>query len=146
MPVIATLEELEKDALIKILSEPKNSLIKQYSRLFELDNVEIEFKPEALVSIAERAIKRKVGARGLRSILETFLVDIMYKVPSLKDVSKVVIDETVVSGESEPLIIYSNTASLEDKKSKKKKSKEAKETKTLKDSDSKEKAIAGKED
>jgi len=144
LPVVATLEELTKEALIQILTEPKNSLIKQYAKLFELDNVEIEFRDEALTAVAEKAIKRKVGARGLRSILESFLVDVMYKVPSLKDVSKVIIDETVVEGESEPLIIYSNTASLEDKKSKKKKS-STKES-TVKESNSKEKAIAGKDD
>jgi ATP-dependent Clp protease ATP-binding subunit ClpX len=108
LPVHATLEELDEDALISILTEPKNALVKQYGKLFEMEDVELEFREEALRAIARRAMERKTGARGLRSILETILLDIMYDLPSMDGVSKVVIDEGVISGESEPLLIYKN--------------------------------------
>jgi len=109
LPVHATLEELDEEALISILTEPKNALIKQYSKLFEMEDVELEFRDEALRAIARKAMQRKTGARGLRSILETTLLDIMYDLPSLEGVSKVVIDEGVINGESEPLMIYKST-------------------------------------
>jgi len=107
LPVIATLTELTEDALIQILTEPKNSLVKQYAKLFEMEGVELEFREDALRAVAVKAMARKTGARGLRSILESVLLDTMYEIPSLEGVSKVVIDASVISGESEPLLIYS---------------------------------------
>ncbi len=106
LPVIATLDELDEEALIQILTEPKNSLTKQYGRLFEMEGVELEFRTDALRSIAKRALERKTGARGLRSILENVLLDTMYEIPSAEHVSKVVIDENVISGDAKPLLIY----------------------------------------
>jgi ATP-dependent Clp protease ATP-binding subunit ClpX len=108
LPVHAVLEELDEDALMMILTEPKNALVKQYSKLFEMEDVELEFRDEALLAIARKAMERKTGARGLRSILENTLLDIMYDLPSLNSVSKVVIDEGVIKGDSEPLMIYEN--------------------------------------
>lgn len=108
LPVIATLDELDEDALVRILSEPKNALTKQYEKLFELDHVEVEFREDALRAVAKKAMERKTGARGLRSIMENVLIDTMYDLPSLKDVSRVVIDESVVKEESDPLLIYDN--------------------------------------
>lgn len=108
LPVIATLEELDEPALIKILTEPKNSLIKQYARLFEMEDVELDFREDALRAIAKRAMERKTGARGLRSILEATLLDTMYEVPSKENLVKVVIDEGAIKGDSEPLLIYEN--------------------------------------
>ncbi len=109
LPVIATLEELDSDALVKILTEPKNSLTKQYSKLFEMEGVEVDFREDALLAIAERAMERKTGARGLRSILESVLLDSMYNIPSRNDVIKVVIDESVIRGDSEPLLVYQSS-------------------------------------
>jgi ATP-dependent Clp protease ATP-binding subunit ClpX len=109
LPVIATLEELDEDALINILTEPKNSLTKQYSKLFELEGVELDFREDALKAIASKAMVRKTGARGLRSILEEALLDTMYEVPSAKNVEKIVIDESMINGDSEPLIVYSSS-------------------------------------
>ena len=106
LPVIATLEELDEEALVQILTEPKNSLTRQYGRLFEMEGVELEFRTDALKAIAQRALKRKTGARGLRSILESVLLDTMYEIPSIEHVSKVVIDENVISGNAKPLLIY----------------------------------------
>jgi len=106
LPVVATLEELDEEALVRILTEPKNALVKQYQRLFEMEGAELEFRDDALRAIARKAMERKTGARGLRTILEQILLDTMYDLPSLKNVSKVVIDESVVQGESEPLIIF----------------------------------------
>ena len=106
LPMIATLDELDEKALIKILLEPKNAITKQYSKLFKMENVEIEFRENALLAIAKKAKERKTGARGLRTILENVLLDTMYNLPSLPDVSKVVIDEAVISGETEPYLIY----------------------------------------
>lgn len=106
LPVIATLEELDVDALVQILTEPKNSLTKQYSKLFEMEEVEVDFRPEALVAVAEKAMERKTGARGLRSIMENLLLDTMYRIPSEENVCKVVVDESVISGDSEPLLVY----------------------------------------
>ena len=107
LPIIATLMELTEDALVQILTEPKNSLIKQYAKLFDMEGVTLEFRDEALRAVAEKAMERKTGARGLRSILESVLLDTMYEIPSLEGVSKVVIDGSVIAGESEPLLIYS---------------------------------------
>jgi len=106
LPMIATLDELDEKALIKILLEPKNAITKQYSKLFKMENVEIEFRENALLAIAKKAKERKTGARGLRTILENVLLDTMYNLPSLPDVSKVVVDEAVISGETEPYLIY----------------------------------------
>jgi ATP-dependent Clp protease ATP-binding subunit ClpX len=108
LPMIATLDELDLDALVRIIKEPKNSLTKQYSKLFEMEDVEIQFRDDALRAIAKKARDRKTGARGLRSIMETVLLDTMYKIPSLERVSKVVIDAAVIEGESEPLLMYEN--------------------------------------
>jgi ATP-dependent Clp protease ATP-binding subunit ClpX len=109
LPVIATLEELDVEALVQILTEPKNSLTKQYSKLFDMEGVEIDFREDGLRAIAERGMERKTGARGLRSILEGVLLESMYNIPSLDDVSKVVIDESVIRGDSEPLLVYQNS-------------------------------------
>ena len=106
LPMIATLDELDEKALIKILLEPKNAITKQYSKLFKMENTEIEFRENALLAIAKKAKERKTGARGLRTILENVLLDTMYNLPSLPDVSKVVIDEAVISGETQPYLIY----------------------------------------
>ena len=106
VPVIATLEELDEEALIQILTEPKNALTRQYARLFEMENVELEFREEALRAVANKAMERKTGARGLRSILENMLLDTMYELPSMEGVTKVVVDEGVVNGENKPLFIY----------------------------------------
>ena len=108
LPMIATLEELDKDALIQILTEPKNSLVRQYGKLFEIEGAEIDFREEALIAVAEHALARKTGARGLRSILEASLLDIMYELPSTENVSKVVIDKGVIEGSNEPILIYEN--------------------------------------
>ncbi|MCW5589560.1 MAG: ATP-dependent Clp protease ATP-binding subunit ClpX [Legionellales bacterium] len=108
LPVIATLEELDESALISILTEPKNALTKQYEKLFEMEGVDLEFREDALRLVAKRAMERKTGARGLRSILENVLLDLMYEIPSKDGVSKVVIDENSVKGDSEPLLIYDN--------------------------------------
>lgn len=109
LPIVATLEELDESALVKILTEPKNALTKQYHKLFEMEGIEIEFREAALKKVAQKAMERKTGARGLRSILEHVLLDTMYDLPSLEEVSKVVIDESVVNGDSEPLLIFENT-------------------------------------
>lgn len=111
LPVTATLTELDEKALIQILCEPKNALTKQYAALFELEKTELEFREDALRAIAAKAMKRKTGARGLRSILENVLLETMYELPSISDVEKVVIDESVINGESEPLLIYSGNES-----------------------------------
>ena len=109
LPVLATLTDLDADALVTILSEPKNALIKQYQRLFGLENVELTFTPEALTAIANRAIKRKTGARGLRSILEEVLLDTMFDLPGLENVDEVVVNEEAISGVGEPLMIYADS-------------------------------------
>ncbi|MEE9444904.1 MAG: ATP-dependent protease ATP-binding subunit ClpX [Cocleimonas sp.] len=108
LPVIATLEELNEDALVRILTEPKNALTKQYSVLFDMEGVEIDFRDEALHAIARKAMDRKTGARGLRSIMEKTLLDTMYDLPSLEGVTKVVVDESVINGDSQPYLIYEN--------------------------------------
>ncbi len=106
LPVVATLEELDEDALIKILTEPKNALIKQYQHLFAMEGAELEFREDALRAIARKSMERKTGARGLRTIVENVLLDTMYELPSNDDISKVVIDENVILGKSEPILIY----------------------------------------
>lgn len=106
LPVVATLTELDLAALMQILSEPKNALVKQFGALFQMENVELEFREDALKAIAQKAMERKTGARGLRSIVENVLLDTMYDLPSMEHVSKVVIDETVIRGESQPILIY----------------------------------------
>ena len=108
LPMIATLDELDLEALVRIIREPKNSLTKQYYKLFEMEHVEIQFRDDALHAIAKKAQERKTGARGLRSIMEVVLLDSMYKIPSLEDVSKVIIDAAVIEGESDPLLMYEN--------------------------------------
>ncbi|WP_386071027.1 ATP-dependent Clp protease ATP-binding subunit ClpX [Tahibacter sp. UC22_41] len=106
LPVFATLEELDEIALVKILTEPKNAIVKQFKKLFEMEGAELEFRPEALTAVARKALKRKTGARGLRTILEQVLLDTMYELPSLEHVSKVVVDEAVINGQAEPYLIY----------------------------------------
>ncbi len=106
LPVVATLEELDEDALVQILTEPKNALTKQYEKLFEMEGCEIEFREEALRSVACKAMQRKTGARGLRTILEQVLLDTMYDLPSMDNVRKVVIDENVIVGGSKPYLIF----------------------------------------
>ena len=108
VPVVTTLDELDETALMQILTEPKNALTKQFAKLFKMEGVELEFRETALKAIAKRALDRRTGARGLRSIIEHALLDTMYDLPSLKGVSKVVIDEGLIKGESQPLLIYSD--------------------------------------
>ncbi len=112
LPVIATLEELDESALMTILTQPKNALTKQYSKLFEMEGAELEFREDALVAIAKRALVRKTGARGLRSIIEHVLLDTMYELPSMENVTKVVIDANVVNGTTKPLMIFADQAKL----------------------------------
>ena len=111
MPVIATLQNLDEKSLIKILKEPKNSLLKQYKKLFEFENVKLEFREDALSEIAKKAINKKTGARGLRSILESMLLKTMFSLPDMEDVESVTIDRMVAKGKSEPIITYSKTKS-----------------------------------
>lgn len=106
LPVVATLAELDEAALIQILNEPKNAITKQYGALFQMEEVDLEFREDALIAIAKKAMERKTGARGLRSIVEGILLNTMYELPSMEDVSKVVVDESVVKGESDPILIY----------------------------------------
>ena len=106
LPVVATLEELDETALIRILTEPKNAISKQFKKLFEMEGVELEFRQDALAAIARKALKRKTGARGLRTIVESVLLDTMYDLPSLENVSKVVVDESVIEHKSDPYLIY----------------------------------------
>ena len=107
LPVVTTLDELDETALVQILTEPKNALTKQFAKLFKMEGVDLEFREEALNAIAKRALARRTGARGLRSIIEHALLDTMYDLPSLKGVSKVVVDQSLVNGEGKPLLIYS---------------------------------------
>jgi ATP-dependent Clp protease ATP-binding subunit ClpX len=106
LPVVATLTELDEHALIQILQEPKNALTKQFKALFDMEDVELEFRQDALIAIAQKAMARKTGARGLRSIVEGVLLDTMYELPSMSNACKVVVDESVIKGESKPIIIY----------------------------------------
>jgi len=109
VPILATLEELDENSLVRILQEPKNSLIKQYKKLFEFENVKLIFKDEAILEIAKKAINKKTGARGLRSIIEALLLKTMFKLPAMDDIEEVIINESVVKNNSEPLIIHSRT-------------------------------------
>ena len=111
MPIIATLDDLNEKSLIKILKEPKNSLIKQYQRLFEFEEVTLEFKEEAIAEIARKAIAKKTGARGLRSILENILLKTMFELPDMENVVKVVVDAAAAKGASEPIITYGKKSS-----------------------------------
>jgi ATP-dependent Clp protease ATP-binding subunit ClpX len=106
MPVVATLRELDEDALVRILIEPKNAVVKQFRKLFEMDNCELEVREDALHAIAVKAMARKTGARGLRTILENVLLESMYDLPSMENVSKIVVDEAVIKGEAAPYVIY----------------------------------------
>jgi ATP-dependent Clp protease ATP-binding subunit ClpX len=106
LPVVATLEELDETALVEILTQPKNALIKQYQHLFEMEGTELEFRDDSLSAIAQKAMERKTGARGLRTILENILLETMYEIPSADNISKVVIDEGVILGTSDPLLVY----------------------------------------
>ena len=110
LPVLASLHELDENALVRILQEPKNALTKQYIKLLEMENVELDFRDDAVREIAKKAIKRKTGARGLRTILEDILLDVMFDVPSSESVKKVVLDASVVNGENEPYIIHESSA------------------------------------
>lgn len=109
LPIIATLDELDEAALVRILTEPRNSLTKQYQKLFDMESIELDFRADALIAVAKKALDRKTGARGLRSILENVLLETMYDAPSLEGVTKVVVDEAVIKGDSEPLMIYERT-------------------------------------
>jgi ATP-dependent Clp protease ATP-binding subunit ClpX len=111
LPVVATLQELDEHALVRILVEPKNALVKQYQQLFSMEGALLDIRDEALAAIARRAMARKTGARGLRTIMESTLLDSMYELPSLENVSKVVVDESVIDGESDPFIVYENMPS-----------------------------------
>ena len=113
MPIIATLNDLDEKSLIKILEEPKNSLIKQYKRLFEFENVELDFKSDALIEIAKKAITKKTGARGLRSILENILLKTMFDLPELENVLKITVDKSSAKGDSEPIITYGKKQSTD---------------------------------
>ena len=106
LPVIATLEDLDENALVRILTEPKNALTKQYSALFDMDDVRLEFREEALRAIARKAIERKTGARGLRSIMEGILMDTMFDIPTANDIEEVVINEDVVNDNASPLVVH----------------------------------------
>ena len=106
LPVVATLSELDEDALVEILTQPKNAVTKQYAKLFDMEGCELEFREDALRAVARKAMERKTGARGLRTIIENVLLDTMYDIPSLEGVSKVVVDEAVILGESKPYLIY----------------------------------------
>lgn len=119
LPVIATLDELDSDALVEILASPKNALTKQYQRLFDMEGVELDFRRDALEAVARKAMERKTGARGLRSTLESVLLDTMYRIPSEENVKKVVVDESVIMGESEPLLVYESKEPAANKVAKK---------------------------
>lgn len=112
LPVVATLESLDEEALMTILTQPKNALTKQYAKLFKMEGVELEFRETALRAVAKKALERKTGARGLRSILEQSLLDVMYDIPSIENLSKVVIDEGVISGDNPPIMIYQDSSKL----------------------------------
>jgi len=106
LPVVATLDELDEAALIQILTQPKNALIKQYMHLFEMEGTELEFRDDSLAAIARKSMERKTGARGLRTIVENVLLDTMYELPSSDNIAKVVVDESVINGQSEPILVY----------------------------------------
>ncbi len=109
LPVLATLEDLDVGALVQILSEPKNALVKQYAKLFDMEDVALTFTVDALETVAKKAIARKTGARGLRSILETILLDTMFELPSMDGVAEIVVDKDVVEGRKEPVRVFANS-------------------------------------
>ena len=111
MPIIATLDDLDETSLVKILKEPKNSLIKQYQRLFQFEDVELEFNDDAILEIAKKAISKKTGARGLRSILENILLKTMFELPDMENVVKVTVDSASVKSKSEPIVTYGKKSS-----------------------------------
>ena len=117
MPIVATLEDLDEQSLVKILKEPKNSLLKQYQQIFRFEGVKLIFKEEALLEIAKKAITKKTGARGLRTILESLLLKTMFDLPSQENVKEVIIDQSVVLGEKEPIVVYSKNKDITDKSS-----------------------------
>jgi len=117
MPIVATLEDLDAQSMVKILKEPKNSLIKQYQQIFRFEGVKLTFKEEALLEIAKKAITKKTGARGLRTILESLLLKTMFDLPSQENVKEVIIDRSVVLGEKEPIVVYSKNKDITDKSS-----------------------------
>lgn len=119
LPIIATLKDLDKEALIKIATEPKNALVKQYQKLLEMDDVELEFKQDALEAIVDKAIERKTGARGLRSIIEEIMRDIMFEIPSTPNISKCIITKETVLDKKEPEVVISEKNEIEQAKSKK---------------------------
>jgi ATP-dependent Clp protease ATP-binding subunit ClpX len=108
LPVLATLEDLDEDALVTILSQPKNALVKQYQRLFDMEDAQLTFNDDALLAVARKAIERKTGARGLRSVIEGILLDTMFELPSMEGVREVVISSEVVEGQATPLYIYAD--------------------------------------
>jgi ATP-dependent Clp protease ATP-binding subunit ClpX len=110
LPVVATLSELSEDALMQILTEPKNALVKQYNKLFGMEGVELEIRPSALKAIAKKALARKTGARGLRSILEQSLIDTMFELPNSSNVEKVVVEESTIEENKPPLLVYREAA------------------------------------
>ena len=112
LPVVATLGELTEDALVQILTEPRNALLKQYQKLFLMDGVELEIRPDALRAIARKALERKTGARGLRSIVEHALIDTMFDLPNLDGVAKVVVDDHIVEEGARPLLVYREQAKV----------------------------------
>ena len=112
LPILATLNELDEDMLIKILTTPKNALVKQFTVLFKMDGIDLEIKKDALIEIAKLAVAQKTGARGLRSILEDMLLDLMYKSPDYKDLEKIVINKDVIINNSDPLHIFSNNQKI----------------------------------
>ena len=113
--MVATLDELDEAALIQILTEPKNALLKQFQKLFAMEGAELDVRPTALTAIARKALKRKTGARGLRSIIEQALLDTMYDLPSQGNVKRVVLDENVIEGDGKPLLIYADEAGASEK-------------------------------
>ncbi|MEL0177714.1 MAG: ATP-dependent Clp protease ATP-binding subunit ClpX, partial [Pelagibacteraceae bacterium] len=110
LPIISTLEDLDEDSLVKILEEPKNSLTKQYSKLFEIEGTKLTFAKDALKAIAQKAIVRKTGARGLRSIIEEVLLETMFDLPSMENVEEVILNKEVINGKTKPLMIFSKSS------------------------------------
>ena len=119
LPIISTLEDLDEESLIKILVEPKNSLTKQYLKLFEIEGVKLTFAKDALRAVAQKAILRKTGARGLRSIIEEVLLETMFDLPSIEGVEEVMLNKEVINGKIKPLLIYSKGSPLSSEKEKK---------------------------
>lgn len=139
LPVIASLTDLDEASLIEILTAPKNALVRQYKRLFDMEDVELDFTQEALVAIAQKAIKRKTGARGLRTILEELLLDVMYDIPSQDNVAKIMVGKSVVTGEGKPTLVYHKAG----KRSKKTKQRDSKETNVEAEEESFEREVVG---